>query len=159
MLEHCERSYDNKVESLSTHLKEREERIQRIIDCLVEESTRGTPIIVEGKKDIKTLRTLGVKGAILSAKTGGKSRLDIVSEVQGTRTNDVVLLLDFDRRGREWTCFLKAQLEKAKVKPDLTFWNQLHRFAGKDLKDIEGLATYLENMKKKQVSKYGRGAV
>jgi 5S rRNA maturation endonuclease (ribonuclease M5) len=157
MLECCKGVYDHKVEALSTHLKEREERIQRIIDCLVEESARGTPIIVEGRKDVKTLRTLGVKGAILSAKTGGKSRLDIVSEVQGTRTNDVVLLLDFDRRGREWTSFLKEQLEKAKVKPDLTFWNQLHRFAGKELKDIEGLATYLENMKK-QASKYGRGA-
>ena len=159
MLERCESVYDYKVKALSTHWKKREERIQQIIDCLVEESARGTPIIVEGKKDVETLRTLGVKGIILSAKTGGKSRLDVVSEAQEAGMNDIVLLLDFDRRGMEWAMFLKEQLEKAKVKPDLTFWDQLRRFAGKELKDIEGLATYVENLKKKHVSRHARYAV
>jgi len=159
MLQRCEGVYDNKVKLLSIRLKEQEERIQQIIDCLVEESARGTPIIVEGKKDVETLRKLGVKGRILCAKTGGKSRLDIVSEAQETGKNDLILLLDFDRRGREWTRFLKEQLEKARIKPDLTFWNQLHRFAGKDLKDIEGLSTYLESLKKKHASRQGSWAL
>jgi 5S rRNA maturation endonuclease (ribonuclease M5) len=155
MLERCEGVCDNKVRALSTRLKEREERIQQIIGCLIEESARGTLIIVEGRKDVETLRALGVKGIILSAKTGGKSRLDIVSEVQETGINDVVLLMDFDRRGRDWTKFLKEQLEKARAKPDLTFWKRLHTIAGKELKDIEGLATYVENLKKKHASRHG----
>jgi 5S rRNA maturation endonuclease (ribonuclease M5) len=159
MLERREGVHDNKVEALSTRLKEREERIRQIIDCLAEESARGTPIIVEGKKDVETLRKLGVKGKILCAKTGGKSRLDIVSEAQETGKNELVLLLDFDRRGREWTSFLKEQLEKARIKPDLTFWNQLHRFAGKDLKDVEGLSTYLDNLKKKHALRQGSYAL
>jgi 2,5-diamino-6-(ribosylamino)-4(3H)-pyrimidinone 5'-phosphate reductase len=134
---------------LSTRLKEKEERIQRLLERLAEESARGTPIIVEGKKDIETLRVLGVEGEIISAKTGGKSRLDVVSEAEKRDSRELILLLDFDRRGKEWTKVLKQQLEKAKIKPNLRFWKDLQSLVGKEVKDIEGLASYIENLKRK----------
>jgi 2,5-diamino-6-(ribosylamino)-4(3H)-pyrimidinone 5'-phosphate reductase len=134
---------------LSTRLKEREEKIEQILEWLTEESSKETPIIVEGKNDVEALRTLGVEGKIVSAKTGGKSRLDVISEIEKTGAREVILLLDFDKRGREWTDVLKKQLEKAKIKTDLTFWNGLLRFAGRELKDIEGLAAYMQTLKKK----------
>jgi 5S rRNA maturation endonuclease (ribonuclease M5) len=133
---------------LPTHLKEKEERIQHVLECLIAESDQGTPIIVEGKKDIESLRALGIEGKIISAKSGGKSRLDIISEMEKTSTQ-VVLLLDFDRRGREWTGILKYHMEKARIKPNLTFWNGLKRLVGRELKDIEGLAAYMQTLKKK----------
>jgi hypothetical protein len=40
-------------------------------------------------------------------------------------------------------------LEKTKIKPNLTFWNQLYGLVGRDLKDIEGLPAYLETLKKR----------
>lgn len=134
---------------MSTRLKEREEQIERILKCLTEESAKDTPIIVEGKNDTETLRTLGVQGKIISAKTSGKSRLDVISEIEKTGAREVILLLDFDRRGKELTKLLKQHLEKARIKTNLTFWNGLLRFAGRELKDIEGLAAYVETLKKK----------
>jgi 5S rRNA maturation endonuclease (ribonuclease M5) len=134
---------------LSTRLKEREERIQQILACLIEESSKGTLIIVEGKNDVETLRQLGVEGKIMSAKTGGRTRLDVIREVEESGAKEVIMLLDFDRRGREWTGMFKQRLEKARIKPSLTFWNELIRFAGRDIKDVEGLASYIQTLKKK----------
>jgi 2,5-diamino-6-(ribosylamino)-4(3H)-pyrimidinone 5'-phosphate reductase len=132
---------------LLTRLREKEEKIQQVLDCLVQESLKGTPIIVEGKKDVETLRTLDVQGEILCAKTGGKSRLDVVSEIERKQNQEVILLLDFDRRGKEWTAVLKQHLEKTDVKPNLAFWNDLRRLVGKEVKDIEGLAAYIQTLK------------
>jgi len=134
---------------LSTRLRKREEKIEQIIECMKEESAKGTPIIVEGKNDTETLRALCVEGKIISAKTGGKSRLDVISEIEKTGTREVILLLDFDKRGREWTNMLKQLLEKAKIKTNLAFWNRLLRLAGRELKDIEGLAAYMQTLKRK----------
>jgi 5S rRNA maturation endonuclease (ribonuclease M5) len=130
-------------------MKEREERIQQILQSLIEESSKGVPILVEGKKDVETLRQLGVQGEIMTAKTGGRSRLDVISEVEDSGTKDVIMLLDFDRRGTEWTIVLRQHFEKTRIKSNLTFWKQLMRIAGREVKDVEGLATYMQTLKKK----------
>ena len=134
---------------MSTHLKEKEEKIQNLLERLIEESAEGTPIVVEGRKDIETLRALGVQGRIVSAKTGGKSRLDIISEVEKTGVYKVILLLDFDRRGKEWAKILKEHLERAKIRPNLKFWNELQGLVSREVKDIEGLTSYIETLKRK----------
>jgi 5S rRNA maturation endonuclease (ribonuclease M5) len=139
----------NKVKPLSTHVKERLEKIQQVIECLIEESSKGIPIIVEGKKDVETLRQLGVQGEIISAKTHGKTQLDLICELEECGKNEVIVLLDFDRRGREWTRVLRQRLERTRTKPNLTFWSELMRFAGREMKDVEGLATYVQTLKKK----------
>jgi len=82
---------------LSTRLKEKEEKVLQILDALVEESAKGTPIVVEGKKDVETLRAFGVEGTVISVKTGGKSFIDVISEIEQTGAVEVVLFLDFDR--------------------------------------------------------------
>jgi 5S rRNA maturation endonuclease (ribonuclease M5) len=134
---------------LSTHLRERLEKIEQILECLIQESTGGVPIIVEGDNDFQTLRHLGIKGKIICAKTGGKSRLDMLCQIENSGVEEVILLFDFDRRGREWTETVRESLEKARLKPDLTFWNQLRSFVSRDVKDIEGLDGYLDTLKKK----------
>ena len=134
---------------MSTHLKDKEEKILQVLECLAEESAKGTPIIVEGKNDVEALRALGVEGKIISAKTGGKSILDVISEVEKCTTKEVIMLLDFDRRGREWTKRLKQNLENTKTKINLTFWSRLLELVGTEVKDVEGLATYMETLKRK----------
>jgi len=134
---------------LSTSLRERKEKIQQILENLTQESAKGTPIIVEGRRDAETLRSLGITGEIVTAKTGGRSRLDLISEIEKTSNGEVILLFDFDRRGKEWTAILRQSLEKAKIRADTTFRRDLMRFAGRELKDIEGLATYLETLRRK----------
>ena len=134
---------------MSSHLKEKEEKIQQLLERLIEESARGTLIVVEGKKDVETLKALGVQGKIVSAKTGGKSRLDVISEVEKTEAHEVILLLDFDRRGKEWSKILKEHLERARIRPNLKFWKELQGLVSKEVKDIEGLTSYVETLKKK----------
>jgi 2,5-diamino-6-(ribosylamino)-4(3H)-pyrimidinone 5'-phosphate reductase len=134
---------------LSARLKEKEEKILQVLECLAEESAKGTPIIVEGKNDVEALRNLAVEGKIISAKTGGKSILDVVFEVEKTNANEVILLFDFDRRGKEWTKRIKQQLERARIKPNITFWRELLTLVGREVKDVEGLTTYMETLKSK----------
>ena len=124
-------------------LKEKEERIAEVLSALAEESAKGTRILVEGKKDIEALRALGIEGPLLSVKTGGKSFLDVVSELEKSKTSRVILFLDFDRRGKEGTRRLKLNLEGLKIKTDIEFWRALSRLAGRDVQCVEGLTAYL----------------
>jgi 5S rRNA maturation endonuclease (ribonuclease M5) len=134
---------------LSTHLEEKKERIEQILERLAEESANGTPIIVEGKKDTETLATFGIKGKIITAKTGGQSFLDIVSKIERNGIREVILLLDFDRRGRQGTARLKGHFEKARIKPNTRFWADLSALVGRQVKDVEGLVSYMETLKSK----------
>jgi 2,5-diamino-6-(ribosylamino)-4(3H)-pyrimidinone 5'-phosphate reductase len=143
------KSASNKVKALSTYLKDKEEKILQVLKCLAEESAKGTPIVVEGKKDIEALKNFAVEGKIIAAKTGGKSLLDVISEVENISVKEVILLFDFDRRGKEWIKRLKQQLERARIKANVTFWLELLTLAGREVKDIEGLATYMETLKSK----------
>jgi 2,5-diamino-6-(ribosylamino)-4(3H)-pyrimidinone 5'-phosphate reductase len=131
------------------HLKDKEEKILQILESLAQESSRGIPIIVEGKKDIMALTMLDVQGTMITAKTGGKTFMDTVSEIEKTHQKEVILLLDFDRRGRELTKRLRQHLEKTETKTNLTFWISLSSIIGKEVKDIEGLASYMETLKSK----------
>lgn len=85
----------------------------------------------------------------MCAKTAGKSRLDLLEQIEEGRFREVILLFDFDRRGREWTETVKENLERAKVKPNLEFSNELQVLVGKEVKDIEGLASYIETLREK----------
>jgi len=134
---------------LCAALQRKAERLAELLEKLVAESAKGVPIVVEGQKDVGALRQLNVEGRVVSSKTSGKSFLDILTEIENLRVREVILLLDFDRRGVEWTHRLKRHLEKTRIKPNLTFWNQLYGLVGRDLKDIQGLPTYLKTLENK----------
>lgn len=134
---------------MSTRLKEKEEKILQILNALAEEAAKGTPIIVEGKKDVEALRTLSVEGTVITVKTGGKSFLNIVTEIEQKGASEVVLFLDFDRRGKEGTKRLKQHLERAKIKPNVTFWHALSALLGKEIQCVESLTRYLDTLRAK----------
>lgn len=134
---------------MSTRLKEKEEKILQILNAIAEESAKGTPIIVEGKKDVEALRVSGVEGAVLTVKTGGKSFLEVVSEIEQMGVPDVILFLDFDRRGKEGTKRLKQNLERAKIKPNVKFWRELSALVGKEIQCVESLTAYLGTLRMK----------
>jgi len=134
---------------LLNRLREKEEKIQQVIEELREQSARGTPILVEGRKDVNALRTLGIEGNIFTVKTGGKSFLDVVLELEQAGISEVVLLLDFDRRGKQGTNRLRKNFEHSGVKVNLEFWRALLRLVGKDLQGVEGLDAYLAKLQTK----------
>ena len=132
---------------MSTKTEKRLEKIRKLLERLEKQSAKGTPIVVEGKNDVQALYRLGITGDIILAKTSGKSFLDVLSEIEKKERSEVILLFDFDRRGKEWTRRLARCLEGVKITPNLLFWRMLLGLVGRDVKDIEGLATYLETLK------------
>jgi 5S rRNA maturation endonuclease (ribonuclease M5) len=134
---------------LSTRLKEKGEKIHKVLEALAEESAKGTPIVVEGKKDVAALRALGVTGTVLTVKTGGKSFLEFVSEIEKMGVLEVILFLDFDRRGKEGTKHLKQSLERIKIKPNVKLWRSLSALVGKEIQCIESLTAYLHTLHEK----------
>ena len=134
---------------MSTKSERKLEKILKLLERLSKELTKGTPIIVEGRNDINALHELGLEGDIISAKSSGKSFLDVLGEVEGRGRREVILLMDFDRNGKEWTNRLARRLEEMRITPNLLFWKRLLGLVGHDVKDIEGLATYLETLRKK----------
>ncbi len=134
---------------MSTKLKEKEEKIQQIITKLAEESGKGKPIIVEGKKDEQTLRILGINGVIVTVKTGGKSFLEATAEIEKLGAREVILLLDFDRRGKEGTLRLQRNLERSKIKINVLFWRGLRALVGREMQCIESLTSYLSTLQEK----------
>ena len=64
---------------MSTKSERKLEKILKLLERLTKESTKGTPIIVEGRNDINALHELGLQGDIIS----GKSFLDVLGEVEG----------------------------------------------------------------------------
>lgn len=138
---------------MPTAFERKTKLLTELMQELVEQSTKGVPIVVEGQKDVNALRQLNIDGKIVSSKTSGKSFLDILAEIENLKVREVILLLDFDRRGVEWTHRLKQHLEKTRIKPNLVFWNELYGLVGRDLKDIEGLPAYLETLANKTRNK------
>jgi 5S rRNA maturation endonuclease (ribonuclease M5) len=134
---------------LSRHLLDRLEKIENTIAKLVEASAKGNLIVVEGKKDAETLRELGVVGAIFTVKTGGKSFLDAATEIEALAPSEVILFLDFDRRGREGTRRLQQNLERVPIKVNVKLSRELRALTGHEIQCIESLLTYLCSLRRK----------
>ena len=134
---------------MSTRLKKKEEKVLKTLTILLEESSKGIPIVVEGKKDVKALRAFGLTGTLITVKTGGKSFLDAVCEIEKVGVPEVILFLDFDRRGKEGTKRLKQSLERVKIKPNTKLWRTLAATVGKEIQCIESLTAYLRTLHEK----------
>lgn len=134
---------------MSTRLKEKLDRIQQIMTELAEDSAVGIPIVVEGKKDVDTVRSLGVAGVVLKAKAGGKSFAQVLQEIEETGAHEVILLLDLDRRGKQGTKRLKDELERKRIKVNLSFWHAISALAGREIHCIESLNSYLDTLQQK----------
>ena len=135
---------------MSSKNEKRIDRIQQILERLKEDSLKGIPILVEGKKDIQCLNCFDIKGNIIKVKASGKTLLDILDEIEKIKPREVILLFDFDRRGKELINRLAYQLERVKIIPNISYWKILLGLVGRDLKDIEGLASFIKNFKSKQ---------
>ena len=143
---------------MSTKNQKKLEKIYKLLERLEKLSTKGIPIIVEGKKDVLTLNEFGITGDVITAKTSGKSFLDVQGEIARREIREVILLFDFDRRGKEWTMRMASCLERMRITPNLVFWKALLGLVGHDIKDIEGLTTFFKTLKKRDpnVIKYNR---
>lgn len=137
---------------MSTHKKDRLEKIQQVIAKLAEESTKGKPIVVEGRNDAQALADLGVTGEVLTLKTGGKSFLQVITDIEASGAREVILFLDFDRRGDEATVHLKRELERLRIKANTRLSSELKALVNRDIQCIESLPAYLVTVRQKATS-------
>jgi 2,5-diamino-6-(ribosylamino)-4(3H)-pyrimidinone 5'-phosphate reductase len=123
------------------------EKIEKTLNKMAINSERGIPILVEGKKDKRSLRRLSIKGEIICIKSNRWNLQDLLSTMKSY--DEIIVLTDFDREGEELAKSLENELNFEKIKPNLSFWKDLKRLAGHDLNAIEGLSTYFNRIKLK----------
>ncbi|MEM1543584.1 MAG: toprim domain-containing protein [Candidatus Bathyarchaeia archaeon] len=133
----------------ASSLERKLERISWIIEELKDETSRGALLVVEGEKDAEALKSIGIECNIFTIKSFGRNLQDVVDEIGWFSDREIILLMDFDRRGRELTRRLAQSLERMKVKFDLNFWKELSSLLNNELKDVEGLAKYIETLRRK----------
>ena len=119
------------------------ERFDALLDVLDElrEQNLEVPVVVEGQRDVASLRLLGLQGDIIMLHSG--EPLFQVAEAIAREAKSVILLTDWDHRGARWFEQLSAALVANGVKVDGRFREELRHHIRPTLPDIESLATYV----------------
>lgn len=130
---------------MSTRSEKRLELLVRFFHRLADKSEKGISILVEGKKDRSSLRKLGVNGEVVCIKCSGAAFPDVLDSVKG---NEIILFVDFDDSGVALAKDITAYLEGRGVKVDSFFWSRIRSLVRRDVRDVEGLPSYLEKLKK-----------
>jgi 5S rRNA maturation endonuclease (ribonuclease M5) len=125
------------------------DELHKIFRKLADKSME-TVILVEGKKDRSALRVLGVRGNIICMKHSGQILFDVLDQVPD---REVILLVDFDDYGTSLAIKITQYLEEKRVKVNSVFWRKLRGLVRRDVKDIEGIPSYLEKLKKRPTVK------
>ena len=123
------------------------EAVTNLIEILIERSRRGVPIIVEGSKDVRTLRSLGVQGPIFCAKSRRLGLFDFLETIGAY--SEVIVLTDFDKEGRALAWRLSRDLSQMRTKADIELWKQLKALTRSEIVGIESLRKYLERARTK----------
>lgn len=113
-------------------------KLEEIFKELRRKSENGAVIIVEGPGDVASLRSLGVRGDIMtSSNTPDAVLVDEIGK------KDVIILTDCDRRGDTMEKSLWNKFSSWGVTPDTEFKKKIFSVI-KEIHEIEDLAKYLE---------------
>ena len=133
------------IYALSTRYVKKLELLDNLLGKLSKTAELNIPIIVEGKKDFFALRELGINAEIIRIRSAGKVLVDCLDDVNA---EEVILLVDFDDYGVTLAKNIIRYLEGKGVKVNVTFWKMLKAMVRREVKDVEGLPSYLEKLKK-----------
>lgn len=128
-------------------LERRLDRLTGLVQRLSDQSHHGTPIIVEGRKDEESLRTLGVNGPILCLKAKGKGFFEFLEDVGSNRK--VIVLTDFDIEGKKLAKRLVNELSKKRIKVDDSIWRQMRALIRQDIHTVEELRSCIEGIERR----------
>lgn len=104
------------------------------------------PILIEGKKDEKALKNLGVDGDFIKV-SGSGLRLFEIAEMAAVSSRKVVILTDFDKKGSELARRLSRDIQSLGSHPDLEIRKNIIKVARKHIKDIESLPKHINQLK------------
>ena len=121
------------------------EQVQDTLQELARLASDGAMLVVEGRRDVESLERLGIAGRFFTLLNGDR----LIESVEVlAREREIVILVDFDRRGRELLAFCRRHLGARGVRLNVEIWERLRSLVGRQVKDIEGLATYLDSGRK-----------
>jgi len=129
----------------NTRLAKEIERVEDVLEELREQAEKGIPLIVEGKKDVKALNNLEISGRLIALKSKRRSvfnqlEYDIPDE-------EVIVFTDFDRRGSDLARSVQEHLQQRGRKANIIFWRKMKKLVGRNVKDVEGLPSYLATLR------------
>ncbi|MEE9224318.1 MAG: toprim domain-containing protein [Thermoplasmata archaeon] len=107
-------------------------------------------VIVEGRKDERALRELGVKGEIVRLNKG--ESIFGTCERLSRDHKKVILMTDWDREGGHLGKLLRDGLEANGVQYDGNIRARLAVLTKKDIKDVESLAKQLARLRREASS-------
>lgn len=125
--------------------RERFVRLLEVIERLIEDN-ETSPIVVEGKRDLHSLRKLGLVGDILLLNTG-ETLLAFCERI--ARTYDrVILLTDWDKKGGVLAERIRTNLANSRIDLDILFRKRIALGVQKGINRVELLASYVESRRK-----------
>lgn len=133
---------------INSSFQEKTEKLCLLLEKLAEKSSEGAIILVEGSKDAKTLKNHGIRGKICCLKNRRIPIYDLLNQYVNT-DEELIVLTDFDRRGIQLAKKIVTYMEKHGKPVNLNFWLAFHNLLLNDIKDVEGIETYLKNAKRK----------
>jgi 5S rRNA maturation endonuclease (ribonuclease M5) len=120
------------------------EALEELISSLVEASSRGAVVIVEGIRDRDSLRGLGVLGPVIMASR--RPALE-VAEMAAREFREIVILTDWDEKGDEMARKIEGHLRCTRSVTDCEMRTKLMKLVKKEIKDVESLNVYVERMR------------
>jgi 5S rRNA maturation endonuclease (ribonuclease M5) len=125
----------------------RAERLKKVFEAIYEINKR-IPIIVEGRRDVRALRTIGLVGDIITLHSG-KGLYEFCDDI-AERFHKIIILLDWDEKGeslhKKISIHLKGMWEEFSA-----FREIIKILCQKDIKDIEGIPILLERLAGEEV--------
>jgi len=121
----------------------REEYFEKLLEVIEELKIEAEekPIIVEGKKDMESLIKLGVEGTfIIIAKTPVYL---IADELVRKGIKEVILLTDFDRRGKMLAKAIVEEFRHRGIKVNTKIRHEIFIYTNSGIRDIESLFSYI----------------
>jgi len=124
-----------------------DELLEELIKC----SDEGDIILVEGKRDVASLRNLGIHGPI--KKVTHIPLLDLSDKLR-EMDRCVIILTDWDRRGNMLADKISTDLGYMDVDVNTSIRNRLVLLVQKDIKDVESLDSHMKKMKDTVLQQY-----
>ncbi|XRP97237.1 toprim domain-containing protein [Methanocaldococcus sp. 16A] len=121
----------------------RDEYFEKLLEVIEELKIEAEekPIIVEGKRDVESLEKLGVEGTfIIIAKTPVYL---IADELVRRGVKEVILLTDFDRRGRMLAKAIVEEFRHRGIKVNTKIRQEIFIYTNSGIRDIESLFSYV----------------
>jgi len=128
-------------------------RLTRMVEELKICVEKGTPILIEGKKDEEALKSLGIYGNFIKV-SGSGHKLFEIAEMAVKSSSKVIILTDFDKKGSELAKRLSGDIQSLGSHPDLEIRRKIMGIARRYIKDIESLPKHM-NQLELEINPYG----